>query len=402
MTDLAQFSNLSPDEIRAYPVLCVDDEPANLQVFRASFAETFHVLTASSGEEALEILEQQEVAVLFVDHRMPRISGVDLCEITRRTHPHIKRVLVTAYAGREMAIDAINRGGVHHFLTKPWKWHEVLQLLHSLISASHLQRMVTHLRAAVIEKERQAALAITRRGYLHDLAGVSGVLAINCDMVKTQVERLSRGVNNDLVDGIYNELDRMAEMIDHMCAVHRRARDASTTGVPNLHSGADIVAGVIALCQPELPYGVMLHHEVHEDVPVFADRIDVVRVLLNLMHNACQAITRTGIGANIRVGGRLVGDDAVFFVADDGPGLPPDLGDRVFDFECTTRRSVGGQGVGLYVSRQLAEINQGSLTVGRSDSGGARFELRLPSRPPELDDDDYDDLDDQDTLTLER
>lgn len=402
MTDIAQFSNLSPDEVRAYPVLCVDDEPANLQVFRGYFAETFTVLTASSGEEALEILAQQPIAVLFVDHRMPRISGVDLCEITRRTHPDIKRVLVTAYAGREMAIDAINRGGVHHFLTKPWKWHEVLQLLHGLISTTHLQRMVRHLRGAIVDKERQAALAVTRRGYLHDLAGVSGVLAINCEMVRTRVDEVAADLGGGAVRGIYLELDRMAELVEHICAVHRRARDGTTSGVANQHSGAELLNAVTALCQPDLPYGVVIQQGPSVDTPFFADRIDIVRIFLNLLHNACQAIQRTGVGGQITIGGELIDDEAVFYVADDGPGLPPELGDRVFDFECTTRSGVGGQGVGLFVSRQLAEANGGQLIAGPSEEGGARFELRLPSRAPEPEsEDEYDDLDDVDTIVLE-
>lgn len=400
MNETSQLGNLTPDDVRAYPVLCVDDEPANLQVFRASFDETFTVLTASSGEEALAILERQPVAVLFVDHRMPRISGVDLCEITRRTHPDIKRVLVTAYAGREMAIDAINRGGVHHFLTKPWKWHEVLQLLHGLIATTHLQRMVHRLRVAMVEKERQVALAVTRRGYLHDLAGASGVLAINCDMVRTRVDELAEKIGPAYVRGLYQELDRMTGLVEHVCAVHRRARDASVSGRPTLQDGAELINAVAVMCQADLPHGVNLYQEISGDVPVFADRIDVVRVLLNLIHNACQAIGRAGIGGQIVVSGRLVGETAVFTVADDGPGLPPNMRDRVFDFEFTTKQDSGGQGVGLFVSRELAEHNGGSLTAGGSAMGGACFELRVPAHPPRADD-DFDDLDDLDTITLE-
>ncbi len=66
--------------MKRYPILVVDDEQDNLDAFRFNFRKTFDVLTASGGGEALQILEDKEVAVVVTDQRMPRMTGVELLQ----------------------------------------------------------------------------------------------------------------------------------------------------------------------------------------------------------------------------------------------------------------------------------------------------------------------------------
>ena len=99
-------------DYRQYPVLYVDDERANLLVFRHNFSDQFTVLTADNGKEALEILRRENVAVLLTDQRMPSMTGVELAEKVQAAHPEVVRMIVTAYADVHAAIEAINRGQV--------------------------------------------------------------------------------------------------------------------------------------------------------------------------------------------------------------------------------------------------------------------------------------------------
>lgn len=89
-------------------------------------------------------------------------------------------------------------------------------------------------------------------------------------------------------------------------------------------------------------------------------------------------VGRTGAAAALVIGAALVGTGERTF--GNGPGVAPELGDRVFDPFVTTKAS--GTGLGLAISRRLVGSMGGSLTVGRAPAGGARFTLRLPLSLP--------------------
>jgi len=114
----------------AKPVLLtVDDDPEVLRAverdLRRRYAERFRVLRADSGAVALEALRglkrrNDAVALLLVDQRMPQMSGVEFLEKALDLYPDAKRVLLTAYADTDAAIQAINDARINHYLLKPW------------------------------------------------------------------------------------------------------------------------------------------------------------------------------------------------------------------------------------------------------------------------------------------
>ena len=114
----------------ARPVLvAVDDEPSVARAverdLRRRYGRDFRVLRAESGSDALDAVRQSKlrgasVALLLADQRMPGMSGVEFLEEAIGVAPEAKRVLLTAYADTQAAIDAINRVSLDHYLLKPW------------------------------------------------------------------------------------------------------------------------------------------------------------------------------------------------------------------------------------------------------------------------------------------
>jgi thioredoxin reductase (NADPH) len=110
-------------------IVCVDDEPAVLAAvardLRRKFGETFRIVRATSGDEALKALKElvsrgEQVALLVADQRMPGLSGTEYLVEARKLVPDAKRVLLTAYADTEAAIQAINEVDLDYYLLKPW------------------------------------------------------------------------------------------------------------------------------------------------------------------------------------------------------------------------------------------------------------------------------------------
>lgn len=103
-------------------LLLVDDEPSVLSALqRALRPDGYRLLTATSGAEALEILSRETVAVIVSDQRMPRMAGAEFLELARQVQPDAGRILLTGYAEPQAIIDAINRGGVYRYVSKPWQ-----------------------------------------------------------------------------------------------------------------------------------------------------------------------------------------------------------------------------------------------------------------------------------------
>lgn len=110
-------------------LLSVDDDPSVLSAIsrdlRRRYAEQYRILRADSGAVGLEALRELKqrsdpVALFLVDQRMPHMSGVEFLGQARELYPEAKRVLLTAYADTDAAIQAINNAAVHYYLLKPW------------------------------------------------------------------------------------------------------------------------------------------------------------------------------------------------------------------------------------------------------------------------------------------
>src|SRR6201995_3169611 len=120
---------MSTSEPRRATILAVDDEPTVLAAvardLRRGFGEHYRILRAGSGPEALELLTEMRrrgeiLAMLVADQRMPGMEGTELLVKGRQIYPEAKRVLLTAYADTEAAIQAINEVSLDYYLLKPW------------------------------------------------------------------------------------------------------------------------------------------------------------------------------------------------------------------------------------------------------------------------------------------
>jgi response regulator RpfG family c-di-GMP phosphodiesterase len=106
-------------------ILYVDDELNNLISLKAAFRIKYNILTAISGEEAINILRKNTVNIIITDQRMPHMTGVEFLESILDEFPDPVRILLTGYADMNAVVDAINKGKIFHYLTKPWKEEEL-------------------------------------------------------------------------------------------------------------------------------------------------------------------------------------------------------------------------------------------------------------------------------------
>lgn len=108
-------------------LLLVDDEENVISsLVRLLRGDGYRILTANSGKAGLALLEQNEVGVIVSDQRMPEMSGVEFLSKVKERYPDTIRIVLSGYTDLNSVTDAINRGAVYKFLTKPWE-DEVLR-----------------------------------------------------------------------------------------------------------------------------------------------------------------------------------------------------------------------------------------------------------------------------------
>jgi CheY-like chemotaxis protein len=102
-------------------VLFVDDDRAMLHsIERCLLDEPYNQLFARSGQEALEILQKEEVHVIVTDMLMPNIDGLELFKIVKKMYPHIVRMVLSGYVDQDSVQQAIDRGDIVNFIPKAW------------------------------------------------------------------------------------------------------------------------------------------------------------------------------------------------------------------------------------------------------------------------------------------
>lgn len=229
--------------------------------------------------------------------------------------------------------------------------------------------------AELIRAGRLSALGQMTAGLAHEirnpLAALKGTAQILGDEIAPDSPR------RKMLELHLREIDRLAATLDRFLTFARphevSRREVDVGGV---------VDDVLALVEPQARRArVRLIREAGDIPPIPCDPDKVAQVLMNLVLNAVQAMPN---GGEVRVALSEVHRGPRRFasirVSDTGPGVPPDLRDRIFDPLFTTRPD--GAGLGLSISARIIEAHQGLIEVRDRPGGGACFEVLLPRDPP--------------------
>ena len=143
-----------------FTLLLVDDSPNILKAMARVFRpEGYNLLLAGSAKEAIEIMTNEKVDLIITDENMPGLSGTDLLRVVREAHPSVVRFMVTGADDIEVAKNAINRGEIYRFFTKPWDDFELLVCVKQALA----YRMV------LLENEKLKKRIIDGEAVLRDL-----------------------------------------------------------------------------------------------------------------------------------------------------------------------------------------------------------------------------------------
>lgn len=381
-----------PVDYCQYPILYVDDEKNNLTVFRLAFSDEFTVRVAQSPEEGLRILGKEKIAVLLADQRMPGMTGTALAEVVKERHPEVVRMLVTAYVDSHAAVEAINRGEVYRFISKPWREEEMRTVLRAAIDVAAIGRKVVDLQLKMLRNERLASLGFATAGVSHDMKTPLSTLSLGLDLMGRLVGRLeSRREGGATIDETpaFGEIQRVLadckeanrQLRDLVEAIRCHVREHPTK-MERIRPTA-LADSTLRLCRSEIHARAQLVLEKDECPEIDGDPVQLGQILLNLLINAAQAIPDGETESNrIRLSIGSADGWASLEVEDTGCGVAPEHLGRLFEPFYSTRSGEGGTGLGLAIVREVVDRHGGRIEVTSEPGKGTRVTVLLPPAAP--------------------
>jgi len=121
-------------------ILVLDDEQRSLESIQRILDDQFDVHIANTIAQAEDILQREWIQILLCDQRMPEMTGVEFTEKIRDEYPDIIRMIISGFTESDDIIDAVNRGGIYQYITKPWHPDELITKLHNAVDLFRLQR----------------------------------------------------------------------------------------------------------------------------------------------------------------------------------------------------------------------------------------------------------------------
>jgi len=139
-------------------ILFVDDELSILSTLKRLLRrEPYDILTADSGQQGLDILAEKSVNIVISDMRMPHMSGAEFLQQVKQHYPQTKRIIMSGYADIEAVVDAVNKGGICHFISKPWDNDELKTIICDLVADTQNQesQQIQTLQTIIREQQQE-------------------------------------------------------------------------------------------------------------------------------------------------------------------------------------------------------------------------------------------------------
>jgi two-component system, response regulator PhcR len=365
----------SPSDGDPGAVLFVDDEPTSRKWFARTFRDEFDVVTAAGVGEALEVLSERgdEFAVLVTDYRMPERDGMKLLQAVQRDYRHLVRVLATAYAGKEVAIAAVNEGKVLRILEKPLDdalTREALREAVALHRAQAFERAMNDGRAAAM-RETLGFLAHELNTPLATVRGCVSAVALRCQPpapgAPAGVVQFTEDHPGELMAALERAERRALYCQSLVSTFVQSARDAYPGAPAQTVSASSLVNALLDEFPFEENERSAVTGNVLEDFNLPGRRDLLYLVLCTLAKNALLALrgsARPRLRIEVGCDGTASGParPCIRF-SDNGPGIPPEVLAKLTHEPVTTRAQSGGNGMGLMFCQRVMRSIGGSIEI---------------------------------------
>jgi two-component system, sensor histidine kinase and response regulator len=356
-----------------HKILIIDDE----EVVRDSCTlilegSEYQVATATDGTRGLELVHEFQPDLVFVDLKMPGVSGFEVLEKIHDSDDTIVTIVITGYATVSSAVDAMKKGAFD-FLPKPFTPDEF-----RLIARRGLEKRELVLETIALRRERDMLREQFAAIISHELKSPLGAVQQNLYVLTAQLA-------GRLTDEQKNRLERCKSRIDDlMKLIHTWLRVISADiGKIKENFGPipmrDVASKAVESVQPEAARkDIEILTSIEEPLGVVdGDEVTLTEALVNVIGNA---VKYSRDSSQIRVKAERREGQVVVSVADSGVGISKEDLLHIFEdfYVGKTDLTVKSSGLGLALTRRIIETHNGSISVESEVGRGSTFTIQLP------------------------
>lgn len=363
-------------------LLLVEDNPADAALFRAALANVPHTRFALTNSQrlaqALARLDQERFDAILLDLGLPDSQGLATLEEVQK-HAHESPVIVlTGLDDEATAVKALREGAQDYLLKGEAVGSMMARAIRYAIERKRADESARARETELAHLSRVSTMGQMASGLAHELnqplAAILNYASVCLAYLESGTGTAERGLT--ALRELMNETRRAGAIISRLRSFVRKQQPQAVPVDIN-----ELVEESLGILDFELRHQqIRPTMRLARDLPrVLADRIQIEQVLVNLIYNALEAIAPNRSPRNgLAVQTTLLGDTRTIqiCVIDSGPGVPPDVLDRLFEPFFSTKSH--GLGMGLNISRTIIESHGGTLTGAPNTDGGMKFCFTLP------------------------
>ncbi len=371
-------------------ILLVDDLEENLLALKSLLSsEDADILTAKSGEAALELMLTQEFALALLDVQMPGMDGFELAEIMRSTEKtrSIPIIFVTAAGNDIQRVFQGYESGAVDFLHKPLFPKIVLSKVKVFLALEKQRKLLEEKLVKIQETEKSLQTALqTRDEFLsicsHELNTPLTSLKMHLQIMNKREEKYGPEVAfsqenvHKFLSNAEKGVERIIHLVNDMLDISRVSTGRLSLNIEEVDF-SKLTAETIDRHMPFLSMSnCELTLKIQPNVMVKIDRFRIEQVMTNLITNAAKYASECPVHITLKT----QDGKAVLIVGDKGPGISEANQKKIFErFErVDSNATVGGLGLGLYISKEIVELHKGQIFVRSQIGEGSEFIVELP------------------------
>lgn len=399
-------------------MLVVDDEEGPRQSLDVLFKDAFNVLLADDGPTGIALAQQHSIDVAVLDIRMAGMSGLEVLERLKFVDPGIEVVMMTAFETSETLRQAL-RLRACDYVSKPFDVSTMRKAVATALERRSLASETTTnveklaaLQEALEEVQLEERIARDRgevyASIIHDINTPITIISGTIQSIKQQIGD-AKSLKAEGMESVKEHLTRITRQVNHCIDISRRYLE-SIRRTPD--EAAQVkVNEILGDLRETLRFDPTSrgHHVVvqplAEDPWARIHGIDLVQILNNLSRNALQcapqphrvevkgAVLQKPVDVQALNSGphdRFLNSEGfsnepplvALSVTDNGPGIPPEMIDKIFQRGFTTKAAHSGSGLGLSIVQRWVKRNRGGLHLHSELGRGTTFTVYLRAQPP--------------------
>jgi len=354
---------------RKTSILYIDDEENNLTSFKASFRRDFDIHITSKADEAVKLLNENDIHLIVADQKMPDISGVEFLELVKSEFPDPIRILLTGYADIEAVIDAINRGQVYRYITKPWDENELRMVFSNAReyydTKFELSGKNKQLRTAYKDLERFVYSAS------HDLRAPLASIRSIVDLARTENDPSKSFEYLEMVETNVLQLDYFTQNLINF--YHNLNEEVVIQNITTSEWFEDVLNKAKA-------FSKNTQFELKQDEMLPQLKSDPKRLgiaINNLLVNAFQHGAKDNPQLSIKFSTIENNDSIDLVIEDNGPGISPKKMTEIQEMMKGMHEKHAGFGLGLFIVEEVMKKLGGKTSIESSPGNGCKVILTL-------------------------